>query len=48
MSLSVVTFAIGAAAAAFLFYGFGNWCFLVAPIVALLARLSAVHENGIG
>jgi uncharacterized membrane protein YoaK (UPF0700 family) len=45
MSVSVASFAVGAAAAAFLFHELGNWCFLVAPAVALLARLSVDEED---
>jgi uncharacterized membrane protein YoaK (UPF0700 family) len=41
MSVAVLTFALGAAAAAYLFSQLGSWCFLVPPLVALAARLSA-------
>ena len=41
MSVAVLTFAFGAAAAACLFSQFGSWCFVVPPMVALAARLSA-------
>ena len=40
MSLAVASFAAGAAAAAILFHAVGTWCFVVAPVVAALARLS--------
>lgn len=41
MSVAVLTFAIGAATAAVLFGRVGTWCFVVPPIVALIARASA-------
>jgi uncharacterized membrane protein YoaK (UPF0700 family) len=41
MSVAVLTFALGAAAAAYLFSQLGSWCFVVPPLVALAARLSA-------
>jgi uncharacterized membrane protein YoaK (UPF0700 family) len=41
MSVAVLTFAFGAAAAAYLFSQLGSWCFVVPPLVALAARLSA-------
>jgi uncharacterized membrane protein YoaK (UPF0700 family) len=41
MAVAVLTFAFGAAAAAYLFGQLGSWCFVVPPMVALAARLSA-------
>jgi uncharacterized membrane protein YoaK (UPF0700 family) len=41
MSVAILTFAFGAAAAAYLFSQLGAWCFLVPPLVALAARLAA-------
>ena len=41
MALAVLTFAFGAAAAAYLFSQLGSWCFVAPPMVALAARLSA-------
>jgi uncharacterized membrane protein YoaK (UPF0700 family) len=41
MAVAVLTFAFGAAAAACLFSQLGSWCFVVPPMVALVARLSA-------
>jgi uncharacterized membrane protein YoaK (UPF0700 family) len=41
MSTAVASFAAGAALAALLFSTIGMWCFAVAPIVALLARIVA-------
>ena len=41
MTRSVVSFAAGAASAAILYSTFQTWCFAVAPVVALLARLAA-------
>jgi len=41
MSLAVASFASGAALAALLFHVTGMWCFWVAPLVALLARITA-------
>jgi uncharacterized membrane protein YoaK (UPF0700 family) len=41
MAVAVLTFAFGAAAAAYLFRQLGSWCFVVPPIVALAVRLSA-------
>jgi uncharacterized membrane protein YoaK (UPF0700 family) len=41
MAVAVLTFAFGAAAAAYLFSQLGSWCFVVPPTVALAARLSA-------
>src|SRR5277367_4767387 len=38
MSVAVLTFAVGAAAAALLFASVGTWCFVVPPVVALIAR----------
>jgi uncharacterized membrane protein YoaK (UPF0700 family) len=40
MSLTVASFAAGAAAAAILFNIVGTWCFVLAPVVAALARIS--------
>jgi len=40
MAAAVLTFAFGAAAAAYLFSQVGSWCFVVPPMVALAARLS--------
>jgi uncharacterized membrane protein YoaK (UPF0700 family) len=45
MAIAVVTFAAGAAAAAFLFSRVGTWCFVVPPVVAFAARIAA---NSIG
>jgi uncharacterized membrane protein YoaK (UPF0700 family) len=41
MSVAVASFAAGAALAALLFSKTAMWCFTVAPVVALLARISA-------
>jgi uncharacterized membrane protein YoaK (UPF0700 family) len=41
MSAAVLTFAVGAAAAAVLFKSVGTWCFVVPAIVALIARIIA-------
>jgi hypothetical protein len=41
MAVAVLTFAFGAAAAAYLFSQLRSWCFVVPPLVALAARLSA-------
>jgi uncharacterized membrane protein YoaK (UPF0700 family) len=41
MGTAVATFAAGAALAALLFSKTGMWCFMVAPLVASLARISA-------
>jgi uncharacterized membrane protein YoaK (UPF0700 family) len=41
MSKAVASFAIGAAIAALLFSTLKMWCFAVAPLVAVLARLAA-------
>jgi uncharacterized membrane protein YoaK (UPF0700 family) len=41
MAVAVLTFAFGAAAAAYLFSQLGSWCFVVPPLVAAVARLSA-------
>ena len=41
MTISVVSFASGAAVAALLFSQVANWCFAVPPVVALLARMAA-------
>jgi uncharacterized membrane protein YoaK (UPF0700 family) len=41
MARVVASFAIGAAIAAFLFSTIKMWCFAVAPLVAVLARLAA-------
>lgn len=41
MSVAVASFAAGAAAGAFLFSAIGTWCFVVPPVVALLARIRA-------
>jgi uncharacterized membrane protein YoaK (UPF0700 family) len=38
MSVAVLTFALGAAVAAYLFSQLGSWCFVVPPLVALAAR----------
>jgi uncharacterized membrane protein YoaK (UPF0700 family) len=43
MALAVVSFAIGAALAAFLFSFVGMWCFAVAPTVALATYMAAVR-----
>jgi uncharacterized membrane protein YoaK (UPF0700 family) len=42
MAVAVLTFAFGAAAAAYLFSQLGSWCFVVPPLVALAALASAV------
>lgn len=39
MSASVVTFASGCGAAALLLVGFGHWCFVIPPVVALVTIL---------
>jgi uncharacterized membrane protein YoaK (UPF0700 family) len=41
MAVAVLTFAFGAAAAACLLSQLASWCFVVPPMVALAARLSA-------
>ena len=46
MTLAVASFAIGAALAAFLFNTVAMWCFVVAPTVALAARLVATRWPG--
>ena len=43
MVVAMTSFAAGAALAAVLFNAFHTWCFVVAPGVALLARLAARH-----
>jgi uncharacterized membrane protein YoaK (UPF0700 family) len=43
MTLAVVSFAIGAALAAFLFSTVAMWCFAVAPTVALATRVVATR-----
>ena len=48
MSLAVASFASGAAAAALLFSVFGTWCFVVAPVVAALARFAAPSSSPLG
>jgi uncharacterized membrane protein YoaK (UPF0700 family) len=48
MSVNVVVFAIGWAAAALLYARFGVWCFVVPPVVAaasLIIRLTEPREN---
>ena len=40
MSVAVLSFALGAAAAALLFRQFGMGCFIVPPVIALLARFA--------
>jgi len=40
MSVAVLSFALGAAAAALLFRQFGMGCFIVPPVAALLARFA--------
>src|SRR5579871_391901 len=44
MSTNVVVFAIGCAAAALLYARFGVWCFVVPPVVALLALIVRLTE----
>jgi len=44
MSTNVVVFAIGCAAAALLYARFGVWCFVVPPVVALLALIMRLTE----
>src|ERR1700722_15705382 len=41
MSVAVVSFATGAAAGALLFHAVGSSCFVLPPVIALLARISA-------
>jgi uncharacterized membrane protein YoaK (UPF0700 family) len=41
MGIAVACFATGAAASALLLANFGNWCFLVPPLVALWTRMTA-------
>jgi hypothetical protein len=41
MGMAAASFAAGAALAALLFSTTGRWCFTVAPLVALLARIVA-------
>ena len=41
MSMATASFAAGAALAALLFSATGMWCFTMAPLVALLARIAA-------
>lgn len=41
MSMAAASFAAGAALAALLFSTTGMWCFTMAPLVALLARILA-------
>jgi uncharacterized membrane protein YoaK (UPF0700 family) len=38
---AVASFAVGAAAGAFLFHAIGSWCFTLPPVVAFLARITA-------
>ena len=45
MAVAVLTFAFGAAAAAYLFSQLGSWCFVVPPLVATVARLSATSPQ---
>lgn len=47
MSLAVGSFATGAAVAAILFHAVGIWCFVVAPVVGALARISVPPANPI-
>jgi uncharacterized membrane protein YoaK (UPF0700 family) len=41
MCVAVASFAMGAAAGALLFHAIGSWCFVLPPVVALLARITA-------
>jgi uncharacterized membrane protein YoaK (UPF0700 family) len=41
MCVAVASFATGAAAGALLFHAIGSWCFVLPPVVALLARITA-------
>jgi uncharacterized membrane protein YoaK (UPF0700 family) len=41
MSVAMLVFAAGAAAAALLFKSIGTWCFIVPPVAALMARVIA-------
>jgi len=41
MCVAVAGFATGAAAGALLFHAIGSWCFVLPPVVALLARITA-------
>jgi uncharacterized membrane protein YoaK (UPF0700 family) len=41
MCVAVASFAAGAAAGALLFNATGSWCFVLPPVVALLARITA-------
>jgi hypothetical protein len=41
MGMAAASFAAGAALAALLFSTTGMWCFAIAPLVALLARIVA-------
>jgi uncharacterized membrane protein YoaK (UPF0700 family) len=43
MFLAVLTFALGAATAARLFFCIGTWCFIVPPVAALIARIMAKY-----
>ena len=45
MSTNVVVFATGCAAAALLYARFGVWCFIVPPVVALLALIVRLTES---
>jgi uncharacterized membrane protein YoaK (UPF0700 family) len=47
MSVAVLTFAFGAAIAALLFGRVGTWCFVVPPVVAIIARASAKSSPAI-
>jgi uncharacterized membrane protein YoaK (UPF0700 family) len=48
MAISLGAFAIGCAVAAVLFAQAGDWCFLVPPVIALLALLTTVNQGRIG
>jgi uncharacterized membrane protein YoaK (UPF0700 family) len=41
MCVAVASFAVGAAAGAFLFHAIGSWCFALPPVVALFSRITA-------
>lgn len=43
LGVSVLSFALGCAAAAIFFYVAGNWCFVVAPVLGLLAAQRAAR-----
>jgi uncharacterized membrane protein YoaK (UPF0700 family) len=47
MGMAVIAFAVGAAAAAFLFSRAGTWCFVVPPVVALAARIAANSTHAV-